>query len=196
MDLTLKKLEKTNKIISVMGDFNINLLGYESDSDTNDFINTMVSHYLLPYILHPTRVTDHSATIIDTGNIFSNVCEFETISGNIMAQLAGHFAQFLIMRKTNVQYKNCSYLQRDYSKFDKDKSIADFLKLSRDNLSCTNLDVNEKFAVFYQNVLACVDKHVPLKKFDRKSLSFRSKPWISNRIKRMISKRDKYLRSK
>ena len=33
-----------------MGDFNINLLGYESDSETNDFINTMVSHYLLPYI--------------------------------------------------------------------------------------------------------------------------------------------------
>ena len=111
-----------------MGDFNINLLGYESDSETNDFINTMVSHYLLPYILHPTRVTDLSATIID--NIFSNVCEFETISGNIMAQLADHFAQFLIMRKTNVQYKNCSYLQRDYSKFDKDKFIADFSKLS------------------------------------------------------------------
>ena len=78
-----------------MGDFNINLLGYESDSDTGDFINTMVSHYLLPYLLHPTRVTAHSATIIDS--IFSNICEFETISGNIMAQLADHFAQFLIM---------------------------------------------------------------------------------------------------
>ena len=89
------------------------------------------------------------------------------------------------MRKTNIQYKNCFYLQRDYSKFDKDKFIADFSKLSWDNLSCTNLDVNEKCAVFYQNVLACVD---------RKSLSFRSKPWISNRIKRMIFKRDKYLR--
>ena len=146
MDSTLTKLEKTNKIISVMGDFNINLLGYDSDSETNDFINTMVSHYLLPYILHPTRVTDLSATIID--NIFSNVCEFETISGNIMVQLADHFAQFLIMRKTNVQYKNCSCLQRDYSKFDKDKFIADFSKLSLDNLSCTNLDVNENLQCF------------------------------------------------
>ena len=99
-----------------MGDFNINLLGYESDSETNDFINIMVSHYLLPYILHPTRVTDLSATIID--NIFSNVCEFKTISGNIMVQLADHFTQFLIMGKASVQYKNCSYLQRDYSKFE------------------------------------------------------------------------------
>ena len=113
MDSTLTKLEKTSKIISVMGDFNINLLEYESDSETNDFINTMVSHYLLPYILHPTRVTDQIGTIID--DIFSNICEFETISENIMAQLADHFAQFLIMRKTNVQHKNCSHLQHDYS---------------------------------------------------------------------------------
>ena len=48
MDSALTKLEKTNKIINVMGDFNINLLGYETDSETDDFIpdfiNTMVSH--------------------------------------------------------------------------------------------------------------------------------------------------------
>ena len=52
----------------------------------------MVCHYLLPYILYPTRVADQNVTIID--NIFSNACEFETISGNIMVQLADHFAQF------------------------------------------------------------------------------------------------------
>ena len=57
----------------IMGDFNISLLNYEAHSETNDFINLMVSHYLLPYILHPTRVTDHSATIND--NIFSTNCE-------------------------------------------------------------------------------------------------------------------------
>ena len=64
-----------------MGDFNINLVNYDSHPETNDFIiNLMVSHYLLPHILHPTRVTDHSATIID--NIFFNTLEFDTLSGN------------------------------------------------------------------------------------------------------------------
>ena len=47
-----------------MGDFNINLLNYESHSDANEFLNNVISNYLLPYILHPTRVTDHSATVI------------------------------------------------------------------------------------------------------------------------------------
>ena len=44
----------------------------------------MVSNYLLPHISHPTRVTDHSATIID--NIFSNNCELDTVSGKCSAR--------------------------------------------------------------------------------------------------------------
>ena len=68
-------------IISIIGDVNINLLGCEHHTDTNNSVNSMVSHYLLPFILHATRVTDHSATVID--NIFRIVTDFETISGNI-----------------------------------------------------------------------------------------------------------------
>ena len=49
----------------MMGNLNINLLKYQSHSETNGFINFMVSHYLLPHILHQTSVTDHSATITD-----------------------------------------------------------------------------------------------------------------------------------
>ena len=55
----------SNKSIFVMGDFNTNLPSYESHSETDEFINSMVSHYLIPYILHPTRVTDHSSIVID-----------------------------------------------------------------------------------------------------------------------------------
>ena len=39
----------------LMGDFNINLLSYEHHTETNDFINSMVSPYKF---LHPTKVTD------------------------------------------------------------------------------------------------------------------------------------------
>ena len=88
----LSKYDKSSKIISIMGDFNINLLECEHHNDTNNFVNSMVSHYLLPYILHPTRVTDHSATVID--NIFSNVTDFETVSGNIFNQMADHYSVF------------------------------------------------------------------------------------------------------
>ena len=49
-----------------MGNF---LLQYDSHNPTNDFINSMVLHSFPPYIHQPSRVTDHSATIID--NIFN-----------------------------------------------------------------------------------------------------------------------------
>ena len=71
MDNRLQKLEKSNKTVFVMGDFNVNLLSYDGHTDTNDFVNSVVSHYLLLYILHPTRLTDHFSTVID--NIFSNI---------------------------------------------------------------------------------------------------------------------------
>ena len=117
MTSILQKVQKEIKTLFTMGDFNINLYNYSSHTETNDFINLMVSNYLLPHILHPTRVTDHSATIID--NIFSNNCELDTLSGNLLSQISDHFPQFLIIKNITVDYRNCSLYQYDYSKFNK-----------------------------------------------------------------------------
>ena len=71
-----------------------------------------------------TRVTDHSATVID--NIFSNITDFDTLSGNITGIIADHFAQFLLIKKCHMSYKSCSYFVHDYSNFSKEKFIHDF----------------------------------------------------------------------
>ena len=128
MTSILQKTQKENKTLFIMGDFNINLLNYQSHSETNDFINLMVSHYLLPHILHPTRVTDHSATIID--NIFTNNAESDTISGNILSQISDHFPQFLIMKNVTIDYRNVTLFQHDYSKFSEQAFVNSFNKLS------------------------------------------------------------------
>ena len=110
-----------------MGDFNINLVNYDSHHETNDFINLMVSHYLLPHILHSTRVTDHSVTIID--KIFFNTLEFDTLSGNLLTKISDHFPQFLVMKNVAAAYKNCSLFQYDYSKFSEHLFLENFKKL-------------------------------------------------------------------
>ena len=79
-----------------MGDFNVNLLNYESHTEPNDFLNTMISQYLLTHILQSTRMADHSATVID--NIFSNNTERNTLSGSILSRISDHFPQFLVIR--------------------------------------------------------------------------------------------------
>ena len=68
LDPILDKISKEKKYCIMMGDFNINLLNFETHLPTDDFINTLGSYFFLPQILQPTRVTDHSATLID--NIF------------------------------------------------------------------------------------------------------------------------------
>jgi hypothetical protein len=69
-----------------MGDFNLDLLKYDNHEDTNNFINTMSSFFFQPLILQPTRITNHSATLID--NVFSNLVEHTQLSGNIVYDLA------------------------------------------------------------------------------------------------------------
>ena len=75
-----------------MGDYNIGLLQYEHSSLSNDFINLMTSKSFLSYkLLQPTRVTDHSSTVID--NIFSNVTDCQTVSDNLTTLISDHFSQ-------------------------------------------------------------------------------------------------------
>ena len=94
---TLSKIDSNKYQIFIMGDYNIDLLQYEHSSLSNDFINLMISKSFLPYLLQPTRVTDHSATVID--NIFSNVTDCQTVGGNLTTLISDHFIQFFIMKK-------------------------------------------------------------------------------------------------
>ena len=92
LEATFSPIDKKKYNIFIMGDFNIDVLQYESHSSTNDFLNTMISNSFLPYILQPTRVTDHSSTVID--NIFSNITDFITSSGNITCLVADILLSF------------------------------------------------------------------------------------------------------
>ena len=64
-----KLLVEKNKEIISMGDFNINLLRYNEDHNSTDFLDQIYSCSLIPRITSPTRVTPRSKTLID--NIFS-----------------------------------------------------------------------------------------------------------------------------
>ena len=174
-----------------MGDFSINLLNYDSHSETNNFINLMISHHLLPHILHPTRVNDHSATIID--NIFSNSLESDTISGSLLSQMSDHFPQFLVIKNTTVDYRHCTLFQHDYPKFAESSFINDCTGLSWDFLNETNLNINSKFDTLYEKVHETAIKHVPLKKVTPKQLKLRSKPWIDSYLHKLIKHWDRLL---
>ena len=126
IDNLLQKVTKERKSVFLMADFNLNLLNYGTHSDS-DFIKSVISYSFLPYILHPTRVTEHSATVTD--NIFSNITDCESTSGNILCQISDHFPQFIIVEKCSISYSSCSFAKRDYSNFNKDDFVDDYSSL-------------------------------------------------------------------
>ena len=89
----LDKLSKENKDIMIMGDFNINLINYNDDKNTGNFLDTMFSQSLLPYITTPTRMTRSTKTLMD--NIYYNK-PLNNISGNPSSTIYDHLIQFLI----------------------------------------------------------------------------------------------------
>ena len=89
----LEKVSKEQKQIFLLGDLNINLLNSNVHLSTNDFLGSLASNSIIPYILQPSRLTSHSKTTID--NIFSNILASVIISGNPNCYYFDHLPQFL-----------------------------------------------------------------------------------------------------
>ena len=77
--------ETKNSII--MGDFNLNLINTNS-RQVNDFTNNMYATGFYPTISKPTRIANHSATIID--NIFTNITQHKIHSDILYTDLSDH----------------------------------------------------------------------------------------------------------
>ena len=121
----LEKLSYENKEIIIMGDFNIDILKYDTNGDSAMFLDNMYKNLLLPYIISPTRVTPRSQTLID--NIFSNIIEKDIISGNITTIISDHYMQFVLFKnktksKTNIKKakfaRNYKSLNKDLFEYD------------------------------------------------------------------------------
>ena len=119
------KLSKENKTVFQLGDFNINLLNYDQDTSTNEFLDSLSSHLFLPHILQPTRVGSNSKTLID--NVFSNAIFPNIISGNLTSSICGHLPQFLIAPNIFLNPQGLKYniYETDWSTFDQENFILD-----------------------------------------------------------------------
>ena len=82
----LHKLARENKLVYLMGDFNINLFNFDKYLLTNDFLNLMYTHSYIPLITKATRVYKSSATLID--NIFTNNVGSDNMNGVLMTDIS------------------------------------------------------------------------------------------------------------
>ena len=136
-----------------MGEFNFDLLNYETDTGTAGFLNSIVQFGFLPLIHQPTRITDRSAIIID--NIFANNFEHESISGNLLLNISDHLPQFSIIKKLQLDHKAFNNYKHDYHKFDEDLFKDDFQIQDWSNLERSDLDSSQNLTIFTGDYLLC-----------------------------------------
>ena len=98
----IEKLSFENKNIILMGDFNIDILKYDTNKDSEEFLDKMYTNFLWPYITSLLCVTPRSQTLID--NFFSNIIEESSNSENLTTTISDHFVQFVLFKteKTNI----------------------------------------------------------------------------------------------
>ena len=185
----LNKLSNENKNIMIMGDFNINLINYNDDKNTDNFLHTMFSQSFLPYITTPTRITRNTKTLID--NIYYNKPLNNIISGNLSNIISDHLIQFSI-EPLDFSEKSSKMMnrQRCYKNFDKLKFKGDFVKVNWDGF-CLTSNPNDALAHFLKIINKLLDKHVPYKTIRYSKPQYETKPWITPGLANSIRNKNK-----
>lgn len=188
----LSKLSQEAKLCCLLGDFNINLLKVDSNLSYSSFYELMCTSFFSPFILHPSRITETSKTLID--NIFLNTLEFETFSGNFEMQISDHLIQFLVLKKFPYSKLKCrNLLERNFKFFNHDEFHNDLLQCKWEDI-CASDDLDLNFQSFYDQIIYLLDEHAPLKLVTKKEMSLRLKPWITGNIRQQMFLRDSFFR--
>ena len=102
LDCHLKKLDRhKNKTIHLVGDFNIDLAKYDKDFHCHDLINKMAEYSFAQLISLPTRITDHTATIID--HVYTNQVHTHIKSCVVTLDISDHLGTY-VQFKTDLDY--------------------------------------------------------------------------------------------
>ena len=143
----------------LLGDFNIDFLKYDTNTDSKILLDSMYTNFLLPYISIPTSITTHSKRLTD--NIFSNNIEDDLISGNITTTITDHYAEFLLKKDIKLQHTNQKLFQHNlknfnHTQFDFELKNTDWITI----LQADKKDIDISFNKFILKLVSTMFCHM------------------------------------
>ena len=121
-DEFLNKLNPSKYDMYIMGDMNIDLLKYHSHQQTERYLDMIYFLDLLPVIIKPTRITNHTATLTD--HIYINNVNRLT-SGIVTVDISDHLPVFCMVHTPFKKQNRQNTYFRDYSKFNTESYLHD-----------------------------------------------------------------------
>ena len=178
-----------NKNCLIMGDFNIDLIDYGKRTLVTDLVELMADHSFFSCINKPTRVTNHSATIID--HIWSNDIVSQRKNGILLTDTSDHFSPFTINYDRSFlpgKPKTSTIQFRDYKNEPDPDIVREMHRL------CINTALGDNVEQAYDtlsNTLKTVhDYYYPIKTKTIKQKDI-NKPWINQDLKVLIKEKHK-----
>ena len=186
----ITKVSRENKICYLAGDFNMNLLNIDKDTEIEKYFDLLTSNKFMPLITCPTRIGKSSKTLID--NIFYNQFSSDIKSGNLTVGISDHTPQFALI-PTSINMKNNpkqtikirKFKHVNCQKFNQDLNSIDW--------TMEDEDVNRYGTNFINVFNQILNGHAPIKeiKMTKSKLKQKTKPWVNNDILSLIKTKDK-----
>ena len=194
MSPLLRKLSREKKPCYLAGDFNMNLLQVENNSDIEHYFDTITENNFTPLITAPTRIAGNSKTLID--NILFNEFSSNIASGNLTVGISDHMPQFAFIpnKRSKIDSKSTkptTTYSRKYKNIDTSLFNQDLDKINWDT---TGLEDPDQYGDNFFNVFdKILDIHAPITeiKQSKKQIKQNAKPWITKDILKLVKAKDK-----
>ena len=161
----------------MMGDMNIDLLKYNEHAKTNSYIDMVFANGFIPSITKPTRISSHSATLID--HIYSNTYNPKCTTGILITDLADHYGVFYLYPKHRCKRENQVHLKRIISDVNMLSFKQALARVDFSEILCQS-DTERAFNKFGILINEEYNKAFPLREINTKTRI--RDPWISNAI--------------
>ena len=187
-NIPLQKIWKEKKNVFFFGDFNLDLLKYDKHAGTNEFLNSLSSYMLLPFVLNPTRVTGHSQTITD--NRFSNYISKEAVCGNLIFTVSDHPLQVLFM--PSMFSENAATKSTILKEARQSSTKLNLSWVTLINIRVTSWILKMATSMCQWKILLIISimyliSMLHWKKISKYKVKFKTKPWIMAALEKLTS---------
>ena len=183
----VNKLKQENRLIYILGDFNINLINADSHQQTSNFLDIMYSASIFPLINRPTRVTAQTATLID--NVFCNdIVNVNHFNGILYADISDHYPVFSINLGSHVEEKQTCVRTRKINEVTINLFKDDLRKINWDDI-LKNSSAQDAFTQFYTLFIKLYNQSFP--KVIKPTTYKNRKTWLTIGLKNSIKTKNK-----
>ena len=181
------KFEKGNKELVIGMDHNMNLLKSHEHCKTQQFLDLMLEHELVPTITRPTRITNSMATLID--NIFiSKLLQGSFDSMILLENISDHLPSLVLMKQTKMRNKEPLNFKSRALNDNKIKCINDELRCKDWNGILRSDNVNVNFDKFCNELNKTMDTYAPVKNVHISWKCKYTEPWMNKLIEKASNK--------